>query len=70
LKKYYEEEIVKKNEKDIVLIDLTIEFDYEKQSPEDQIKFWDDNLHYSEIGYEKLSKIIFNSIIKYIDYKD
>jgi lysophospholipase L1-like esterase len=45
------------------IIDLDIPYS-------DTSGYWDDNLHFSAHGYNKMGEIVYNSLIKYLDHKN
>jgi lysophospholipase L1-like esterase len=47
---------------DIVLCDLDEKHRHTTLSEEDKVKYWDDGLHYSPEGYDRMGEIIFEKI--------
>jgi len=53
----------KKTEKKIVFVDLMNGLNFNNCNPEEQKLYWDDNLHFTPTGSDKLAEIIFNTLV-------
>nr|KAK3747887.1 hypothetical protein QZH41_001351 [Actinostola sp. cb2023] len=51
---------------DVILCDLATEHPHTTPSEEDKSKYWDDGLHYTPKGYDKMGEIIFEKLKTFI----
>ena len=47
---------------DVILCDLAAELPYRALNEDERLEYWDDNLHYTPRGYDRMAEIIYDSI--------
>eukprot|EP00794_Sanderia_malayensis_P008112 gene8112-8981_t len=47
---------------DVILCDLAEELPYRTMTDDERAKYWDDNLHYTPHGYDKMAELIYDAI--------
>jgi lysophospholipase L1-like esterase len=55
-------EFVAQNSEKIVLVDLEKDFNFMTMSAQERKDLWDDHLHFSPKGYDKLAELIFTAM--------
>ncbi len=50
----------------LILADFDKEFNYGSLSEEKRTKYWQDDVHFTETGYEAMAKLIYNKMLPYL----